>query len=236
MRKSLLLILMALAGLVKAQEYKFNVFGQEEGLPQPYVYDIVQAKNGYLFVATGDGLAAFGGNRFERFSTKDGMSENYCSALMLDSKQRLWIGHFEGGISVLENFKFKKLNTADLQMAKVVSFGEDSKQNIYYASTSGLIYAITEGKIKLFTEEELPPINDMKIRDDKMYVATQEGLLMFDLSSRSRSSKTIEGTDGKNITTFELTPRNEIWIGIDGSSLEVLSKEKDVYKSVKTFS
>lgn len=236
MRKSLLILFLAITGLVSSQEYKFNVFGQEEGLPQPYVYDIVQARNGYLYVATGDGLAAFGGNRFERFSTKDGMSENYCSALMIDSKQRLWIGHFEGGVSVLENFKFKKLNTADLQMARVVSFGEDSKQNIYYASSSGQLYTIAEGKIKLFTEEELPPINEMKIRDDKMYVATQEGLLMFDLSSRSRSSKTIEGTEDKNISTFEITPRNEIWIGVDGSSLEVLSKEKDTYRSVKTFS
>ncbi len=98
MRKSLLILFLAITGLVSSQEYKFNVFGQEEGLPQPYVYDIVQARNGYLYVATGDGLAEFGGNRIQRFSTKEGMSENYCSALMIDSKQSLWIGHFEGGV------------------------------------------------------------------------------------------------------------------------------------------
>jgi ligand-binding sensor domain-containing protein/serine phosphatase RsbU (regulator of sigma subunit) len=236
MRNKLVILFVLSISVLFGQEYKFNVFGQEEGLPQPYVYDLVQAKNGFLYIATGDGLASYDGSKIKKYTIKkDGLAENYCSALMLDSKQRLWVGHFEGGISVMENKKFRKFATADFPLARVVSFVEDSKQNIYYASSAGGLYVIKDNKISLFTEEELPPINEMKIKDDVMYIGTQEGVLMFDLNTRSRSSKTIPGTEGKNITCLELTLRNELWIGVDGAGIEILAKERNEFKSVKTY-
>ncbi len=236
MKKLLLYFLVFASAFLHAQEFKFNAFGQEEGLPQPYVYDIIQAKNGFLFVATGDGLASFGGTKFVKFSTKDGLAENYCSALFYDSKQRLWIGHFEGGVTLLENFKFKKINTTQFPSAKVIGIAEDSKGNIYYASSSGALYVIKEGKVTVFTEEELPPINRIRIVNDILYVASQEGMLVFNLSNRSRSSQTIGETEGKNVTALDITPRNELWIGVEGDGIRVYSVDKTTYKPVATFS
>lgn len=239
MRKYLIILFAFVGGVVFGQEYKFNIFSQEEGLPQPYVYDIVQGPRGRLYVATGDGLAVFGGTKFQKYTKKNGLAENYCSALFFDSKQRLWIGHFEGGISRKENtigFEAKKFNTADLPLAKIVSFAEDSKGIIYYASSAGGLYTIKENKIALFTEEELPPINEIKIKDDVLYLATQEGVLYFDLSNRSRSSKNIEATKEKNITCLEISPRNELWLGVDGVGIDLFAKENNEFKALKTFS
>lgn len=235
MRKVLIVLIVLVSCFARAQEYKFVAFGQEEGLPQPYVYDIVQSERGFLYVATGDGLAFFGGKKFVKFTKKNGLAENYCSALFSDSKQKLWIGHFEGGISSLENGVFKKYNTADLPMARVVSFAEDTKQNVYYASSAGGLYVITNNQIKKFTEEELPPINEIKIKNDQLYVATQEGALVFDLTNRSRASKTIDSTSGKNITCLEISSRNDLWVGVDGEGIKVLSKEGTGYKVEKNF-
>lgn len=239
MKKFLVILFIVVGGFVFGQEYKFNVFSQEEGLPQPYVYDIIQGPRGRLYVATGDGLAVFGGIKFDKYTKKNGLSENYCSALFFDSKERLWVGHFEGGISYKKpgvGFEVKKLNTADLPLARVVSFAEDSKGNIYYAGSSGGLFIVKEDKISLFTEEELPPINEIKIKDDVLYLGTQDGVLYFDLSNRSRSSKTIEATKGKNVSCLEISPRNEIWLGIEGVGLDLFSKENNEFKAVKTFS
>lgn len=238
MRKLLIALFLLATFFAGAQEYKFVAFGQEEGLPQPYVYDIVQGPKGRLYVATGDGLAVFGGIKFQKFTKKDGLSENYCSALFFDSKEQLWVGHFEGGISLKKagvKFEFNKLSTGDLPLARVVSFAEDTKQNIYYASSAGGLYVIVNNQIKKFTEEELPPINEIKIKNDVMYVATQEGVLIFDLNNRSRSSKTIDSTSGKNITCLEVSSRNDLWIGIDGEGVKVLGKEGTGYKIEKSF-
>jgi len=234
-RKLLLYVLLTSLLPLLAQEYKFNNFGQEEGLPQPYVYDLVQAKNGFLFAATGDGLAAFGGTRFKKFATKDGMAENYCSALFFDSKDRLWIGHFEGGISILENHKFSKLKTSEFPMARVVGIAEDSKGNIYYASSAGAIYTVKEGKISVFTEEDLPPISRIRIVSDVLYVASQEGLLKFNLSNRSRASVTFPGTEDKNVTCMDFTPRGELWTGIEGEGVFVFDISKKENKLISSF-
>ncbi len=236
MKKYFLIIFLFVSSFAIAQEYKFIAYGQEEGLPQPYVYDIVQTSKGFLYVATGDGLAIFNGKKFRKFSKKDSLAENYCSALHIDSKQKLWIGHFEGGISSFENKKFRKYKTSDFPQARVVSFAEDSKQNVYYATSAGGLYVIKDNVIKLFTEEELPPINEIKIKDDILYVASQDGVLEFNVGKSSRSSNTIEGTKGKNITCIEISTKNELWLGVEGVGVDVFSKEGKEYKAVKTFS
>ncbi|MBL7917432.1 MAG: hypothetical protein JNM96_03485, partial [Bacteroidia bacterium] len=236
MRKLLSYIILFLSFGSIAQEYKFNTFGQEEGLPQPYVYDIVQAKNGFLYVATGDGLASFAGFKFNKFTIKEGLSENYCSALYFDSKQRLWIGHFEGGITYLENNKFNKLKTSDFDMARVIGIVEDSKGNIYYANSAGGLFLIKENKISKFTEEEMPPINEIKIYGDVLYVASQEGLRYFNLSNRSRASEILKGSESQNIKNVRLSPKNELWLTIEGEGVSVFNKNQNEFKAIATFS
>lgn len=209
----------------KAQEYKFNVFTQEQGLPQPYVYDLVQDKRGFLYIATGDGLALYGGKKMVKYTRRRIVWPKVIAvALFLDSKLKLWVGHFEGHVSKRTNGKFKKLHTNEEALARVVGFAEDSKGYIYFANAAGGLYVVKEdGEPKLFTEE-LPPINEIKIKEDKLYTATQEGVLIFELGKSSKASKTLEGTQGKNTTCIEISSRNELWVGEDGIGVELLSR------------
>ena len=53
---------------------------------------MVEAKEGYLWIATnGGGLARFDGNEFKVYTTRDGLSSNIVQYLKLDSRQNLWI-------------------------------------------------------------------------------------------------------------------------------------------------
>ncbi len=53
MKKLLLVyLLFQLSYLINAQEYKFNSFGQEEGLTDLFINTLDQAENGYLMVGT----------------------------------------------------------------------------------------------------------------------------------------------------------------------------------------
>lgn len=235
MRKHLIILITFFSTLALAQEYKFNVFGQEEGLPQPYVYDIVQAKSGFLYIATGDGLATYGGQRISKFSKRVGLAENFCSALFADSKQRIWIGHFEGGMSCYENGKFRKIKTASAQAAKVVAIAEDAKQNIYYANSAGSIYKIVSDSIVPFITEELDPVSKIRIKDNQLYIASQSGLLVVDLSSGKKDYKAIGNTKDKNVTCIEFTG-NEIYAGIDEVGVECIRNDNKNYTTVTTYS
>ena len=95
-------------------EYKFNVWTAESGLPLNTVRDIVQARDGYLWVATMDGLARFDGVRFTVFNKANSpaLSSNRILALYEDPEGDLWIGLTDGGLVRNHLGRFTKVGTA----------------------------------------------------------------------------------------------------------------------------
>jgi len=49
-------------------EYRFDVWTAESGLPRDFLYDILQSREGYLWMSTLDGLVRFDGVRFTVFN------------------------------------------------------------------------------------------------------------------------------------------------------------------------
>ena len=70
---SLLLCLIVTAPV--AAQYRFDHWTAETGLPQNIITAITQTPEGYLWVATLDGLTRFDGVRFTLFSRAAGCSD-----------------------------------------------------------------------------------------------------------------------------------------------------------------
>ena len=72
---------------------RFKTWNTENGLPQNTVNSIVQTPDGYLWLATFDGLARFDGSRFKIFkkSNTPALPMNRIASLFGDSAGRLWI-------------------------------------------------------------------------------------------------------------------------------------------------
>ena len=58
------------------QNYIYQHFGVDEGLPSSEVYDIYQDKLGYIWFATDRGLSCYNGYEFKNYTTKDGLPGN----------------------------------------------------------------------------------------------------------------------------------------------------------------
>ena len=88
----------------------------ENGLPQSSVSSIIQPRDGYLWVATFNGLARFDGVRFTVFDRNNspGMIANDCTVLYEDSAGTLWIGTGESnsGLMRYQNGLFTSFTTA----------------------------------------------------------------------------------------------------------------------------
>ena len=216
------------------QDYNFTIYNQENGLPQPYVYDIVQAKTGFLYVATGDGLGVYSGGKFKSYKIKDGLAENFCSALFFDSKQILWIGHFEGGITFLDNSGFHKIAIDESQASKIVSFAEDNNKNIYFATNEGKIFVLKDNKAVLFNATSLSTINDFKIKDNIIYLGSSSGLIIFNLNQNNSNYQIVKGTQDKNITCIDISGNNLVIVGSEGEGIIVFEKEKNELKEKYT--
>ncbi|MBJ6109025.1 response regulator [Hymenobacter sp. BT523] len=102
------LLLLALLGLLlllvrpaQAQQAYVRQFGPAEGLRAPFIYALLQDRQGYLWLGTGDGLVRYDGTRFVTFTKKDGLAEDFVVSLREEpATGRLWVGHYQGGISV----------------------------------------------------------------------------------------------------------------------------------------
>ena len=101
-----LLLLALLGGLLltrpaRAQRVFLQSFGPAEGLQPTFIYALLQDQQGYLWLGTGEGLIRYDGTRFVTFTKKDGLAEDFVVALGEEpGTGRLWVGHYEGGISV----------------------------------------------------------------------------------------------------------------------------------------
>jgi signal transduction histidine kinase/ligand-binding sensor domain-containing protein len=75
-------------------QYHIDTWTTDNGLPHNAIRDILQTRDGYLWLATVDGLVRFDGLRFTTFNHENspGMSGNRITALAQDSKGDLWMG------------------------------------------------------------------------------------------------------------------------------------------------
>ena len=74
-------------------EVRFKAWNTESGLPQNSVVSIEQTPDGYIWLATFDGLARFDGVRFKVFRKQDTpeLPTNRLGGLFVDHDGRLWI-------------------------------------------------------------------------------------------------------------------------------------------------
>ena len=97
----LLLLLLPTARPAGAQTAFLRQFGPAEGLRAPFIYALLQDRQGYLWLGTGEGLVRYDGTRFVAFTKKEGLAEDFVVSLREDpASGRLWVGHYQGGISV----------------------------------------------------------------------------------------------------------------------------------------
>jgi ligand-binding sensor domain-containing protein len=90
-------------------QYRFDHWTADNGLPQNSVFGIVQTRDGYLWLATVDGLARFDGARFTIFnkSNSPGIINNRFISLFEDGRGDLWAGTEESGIVRFSGGRFE---------------------------------------------------------------------------------------------------------------------------------
>ena len=82
-------------------QYRFDSWTADNGLPQNSIHAIHQTRDGYLWLATSDGLVRFDGVRFTVFnkSNSSGLTSNRFTSLYEDCHGDLWSGTENGGVT-----------------------------------------------------------------------------------------------------------------------------------------
>src|SRR5580704_5163682 len=89
-------------------QYSVSLWTQEHGLPQNTIRAITQTKDGYLWVATDEGLSRFDGYEFVNYSQDNGdLPSNSVTSLAAGLDGSLWIGTVAG----LTHWKDRRFHT-----------------------------------------------------------------------------------------------------------------------------
>ncbi|MBU2929351.1 hybrid sensor histidine kinase/response regulator transcription factor [Winogradskyella psychrotolerans] len=134
-------------GYAQQQQPNIKYFSLEEGLSQVTINDILQDKNGYVWIATQDGLNRFDGEKFKHYKHHDtdstSISGNLTNTLLEDDKSNIWVGTIGNGLSYYnqdkERFYSVKLQYALNENETISDFAIDNDGEIWVASRlSGL--------------------------------------------------------------------------------------------------
>lgn len=115
-------------------------WGTEAGLPQNTVNAMVQTRDGYLWLATRDGLARFDGVRFTVFGLPEGLQSVDVATLYEDRQGTLWIGTVGGGLARWTDGRVERVTPPNPEMGAdtISTLAEDAAGRLWIGTPAGL--------------------------------------------------------------------------------------------------
>ncbi|HLG04129.1 MAG TPA: two-component regulator propeller domain-containing protein [Bacteroidia bacterium] len=127
-------------GLTRIRQGKRKTFGRKDGLPVAGIRSITMDKNNTLWFATyGGGLCRLNREteKFERFTTEGGLTNNTTHCMLTDRLGRIWVGTATG-VTRIDDKKIKTFSTREGLCSEVVmSLLEDSWGNTWFGTSGG---------------------------------------------------------------------------------------------------
>lgn len=130
-------------------DYFMRIWQTQDGLPNNAVTAIVQTRDGYLWLATYDGLARFDGVTFTVFdnSNTPEMHSSRITSLFEDASGNLWIGCESGDLVQYRDGHFRSVSShPSWENRKIQTIGANAANEIRLLNADGKL-ADLDGKI-----------------------------------------------------------------------------------------
>ncbi|MGB0524556.1 MAG: ligand-binding sensor domain-containing protein, partial [Flammeovirgaceae bacterium] len=200
----------------KIHQYLIDNWTTDNGLPYNNLSHVFQAKNGYIWISTFEGLIRFDGKTFEIFTQKDFdvFKTNGIYQVDEDQEGRLWLGTQGSGLLSYQNGKME--NTTP-NFDKPISAVLASKNGVIWMGTinSG-VYSLIDGRHEELVFEGLTKAAIRKIIEDdkgRIWIASEgHGLFMYDHGAMTHY--TVEDKLlSDRVVALAVGKKGEVWVG-----------------------
>jgi ligand-binding sensor domain-containing protein/GAF domain-containing protein len=208
---TIILIFFFIFSYSQNQQIYFDHLTADQGLSQGTVNCIYQDHIGFMWFGTKDGL-----NRYDGYTIKvykndtndpNSLSDNYISAIAEDSKGRLWIGTWSGGINVYDRDK-EIFTRYQNKPSDSTSLSKNRVREIFINSHDSIWIGTLGGGINLFIENK---------NCFRSFTVKNSGLSNNDVYS------IIEDTTGI------------LWVGTDGKSVDLFNFNRNEFQQINVF-
>jgi signal transduction histidine kinase/ligand-binding sensor domain-containing protein len=162
-------------------EYTHTVWSHRDGIPSAFIYSIAQTLDGYLWLATTDGLVRFDGVRFVHWRPKTGHTEllGVVRGVCADRDGSLWIGTAAGLVGHIRGDDLK-------------TFSAGAQAEAILEDRDGTLWVATENRVERFRAATQEPIGaaialpgpflsgPLQDRSGSIWLSTEHGVLRLD--------------------------------------------------------
>ncbi|HWY30724.1 MAG TPA: two-component regulator propeller domain-containing protein, partial [Candidatus Acidoferrum sp.] len=169
----------------KLGDYTVTRWTKDNGLPDNSVTCLLQTRDGFLWIGTGDGLTRFDGLNFVplRLSVGDSGGAKQITALYQDEQNRLWIGTHEDGLWCLASGVISRFNPPlGLNSSTVTCITGDRAGGLWVGTTHGLSCFHGTNVTSLAVGQGLPSeiIASVHVSGtNSVWITTRKGMCQF---------------------------------------------------------
>ena len=205
-------------------QYVHQDWDREDGLPQVSVMDILHGRDGYLWVATQEGLSRFDGIEFHNFDSRntDAITINYLVALAETGDGAIWAATEGGGLLRHQDGRvevFGDAAAAGLDFA--IALAADVDGSLWIGTSTGLLHR-SEGAFTPVAADELAgtQINALAVGGGgRLWIGTRDrGLFLWHGGELSRApgAPALETADVRSILEAS---DGTLWVGTQGQGV-----------------
>lgn len=207
-------------------------WNDRSGLPSNSVLDVLQDKQGYIWLASYDGLIRFDGRSFNVFTkeSRNGFNSNSARVLEVDKDGTLWVGTNTDGLFSWRNGIFKSYGKEEgLPDLSVRALGFDIFGKLWVGTASGIAVANGES-FKFFAAGEGISTFLLPLSDGSMLTGSNKpGLWKTGASGlepwpgpEAAGSPEAELIGSTPFSSAYIDQKNQLWLGTVSGKLLVI--------------
>lgn len=238
-----LLLLMLLTPAYGQTKLRFDIFTQEEGLPNNQIQYIYRDSKGWMWLGTSQGLSRFDGYSFVNFLSDPNdslsLSGNLVRVITEDENGNLLVGTENGGLNIFDRGReifyhpFENSPAYRFRNISVNDIVKDEKGNYWLGTDLNVMIMDTLGNLSELDAVAVPEnrrlagsyVRNLKFdQQGKLWIGTNSGVFIYDPSAGKLEVFDLPFSEDQNTEIWELYLDEEglIWIGTYSAGLYIV--------------
>lgn len=208
------------------QPRQISVF---DGLPSNRVNAIAEDRQGYLWIATRDGLARYDGVGFRIWRVEDGLRRNFVWAVHVDAQDRVWVGTQGAGLAMLDvgrrTFVYHdRARHPGMGSDDVWSIASTRDGDVWFGTADGGLHRLSpSGRLQRYMPVDgdprsLPSPSVVQLvvdPDGALWVGTKGGVARW--TGRDFERLPMDALPSPFVDGLVLDRGGDLWIGMQGA-------------------
>ena len=197
----------------------------QDELPQSTVSAILQTRDGYIWMATYEGVVRFNGVNFKVFDSRTvpELRSSSIRSLVEDKDGGLWIGTLSGGLTRYLNGAFKTFTVADGLPDDFVFALHTARDGSVWIGTNAGLARWTGAAFEVFTRNDGLAGNAVRsICEDgngRLWIGTEGGGVCYRENGQFANFPLPESPGNTLVAAIAAAPDGSVWIGTNGGGL-----------------